>query len=81
MVSMASCPSTGSQGQVQGGHYSWAIAWSQTPISLPNGALAPDVAVTGLQLVPGAWCSLVPTSPSLPGKEESIVAGFPSTKM
>lgn len=48
----------GSQEQVQGDSalracYSWAITWSQTHVSLPNGALAADMAATGLELVRG----------------------------
>lgn len=53
----------------------WAIAWS-----LPNGALAPDVAAAGLGLAPGAPCSLTPAGPSPPGKREGRVAGSLPTR-
>ena len=36
-------------------------------------ALASGTAGTGLELVPQGLCSLIPTRPSLPGKEESII--------
>lgn len=47
----------------------WAIAWS-----LPNRALDPDMAAAGLELVPGAPCSLTPAGPSPPGKGEGRIA-------
>lgn len=53
----------------------WAIAWS-----LPHGALAPDVAAAGLELAPGAPCSLTPAGPSPPGKREGRVAGSLPTR-
>lgn len=58
--------------------YSWAIAWSKTHVSLPQGVLAPDMTVTGLELVPRARCSLTPTGLLLPGKEGSMITRLPS---
>lgn len=57
--------------------YSWAIAWSKTHVSLPQGVLAPDMTVTGLGLAPRAWCRQ-PTSLLLPGKEGSVITRLPS---
>ena len=43
-------------------------------------ALASGMVEPGLELVPQALCSLIPTRPSLPGKEESVIIIISSHK-